>query len=135
MTEYAWRPPAINGGWEDVLRRQFIYPTDVEPFGPMGLRCKITTGGAVHTPGSIIVTQAAHDDDGIEWLHASIAWRDRDPSYAELAILFRAVFGRRRFAYQVFAPESEHVNIHEHALHLWGHVNGERLTPRVEGTV
>ena len=33
------------------------------------------------------------------------------------------------FAYQVFAPPTRHVNIHEHALHLWGRVDGKSITP------
>ena len=125
-----WRPPAINGGWENVLRKELFHVWDVEAFGPMGLRAKVSMHGQ---QGSVIVTQAEHD--GMEWLHASLAFAERDPTYLELAALHRAVFGRRRFAYQAFAPESEHVNIHQHALHLWGIVDGQRLTPKVEGTI
>jgi hypothetical protein len=29
----------------------------------------------------------------------------------------------------VFAPPSEHVNIHDHALHLWGRLDGARVLP------
>jgi hypothetical protein len=131
MTEYVWRPPAVNDGWEKVLRDfGFQFRRQVEPFGPMGLRAVIFYASDV---GSIIITQAEHD--GVEWIHASIAYVDRDPTYLELAALHRAVFGRKRFSYQAFAPESEHVNIHEHALHLWGTVDGARLTPKLEGSI
>ena len=131
MTEYLWRPPAINGGWEIVLAKLGIVAHDVEPFGPMGVRSKVTAKDGAR--GSVIITQAEHEDQ--EWVHVSLAFVDRDPTYLELAALHRAVFGRKRFSYQAFAPESEHVNIHEHALHLWGTVDGARLTPKVEGTI
>lgn len=92
------------------------------PFGPDGARCVAPDGA-----GSIIVTRADHID-GFEVCHASIAWPDRDPSYRDLVMLHRAVFGDG-WAYQVFAPASEHINIHEHALHLWGRADGEPMLP------
>jgi len=33
------------------------------------------------------------------------------------------------YAYQVFAPPSQHVNIHPYALHLWGKVDGSPTLP------
>jgi hypothetical protein len=68
--------------------------------------------------GSVIVNQ--DERDGAEWIHASIAWTDRMPTYEELVMLKAGVFGDRREAYQVFPPASRHVNIHAHALHLGG---------------
>lgn len=65
--------------------------------------------------------------DGEEWIHASIAGPTM-PSYDDLTRLHRAVFGDG-YAYQVFAPASDHVNIHEHAVHLWGRADGARVTP------
>jgi hypothetical protein len=75
---------------------------------------------------SIIVSVASFDD--IEWIHASIACTDHMPSYDELALLHKAVFGER-FAYQVFAPSAQHVNIHQYALHLWGRLDGNPVLP------
>jgi len=76
---------------------------------------------------SVVVTCA--DWDGVDWLHASIAHADRDPTYTELAQLHLAVWQGRGFAYQVFAPANRHVNIHEHALHLWGRLDGSNTLP------
>jgi hypothetical protein len=100
--------------------------TDIEPdpFGPAGLSLLI--GWHPHR-GSVIVTQAEHE--GVEWLHASIAYDDRMPDYSDLGVLHRAVFGRRRWAYQVFAPADKHVNIHGYALHLWGRADGAPVLP------
>src|SRR3954465_12933029 len=102
------------------------YRTDqVMPFGPAGLRVRIER---LAQRGSVIATQADHED-GQEWLHASISWEDQMPTYADLVALHRAVFGRRRWAYQVFSPEVGHVNLHEYALHLWGRANGNPALP------
>ncbi len=92
------------------------------PFGPDGWKI-------VHLGGnsSVIVT-CADQDDGLDWIHASIAHTDRMPTYADLKLLHAAVFGDG-WAYQVFAPPSDHVNIHEYALHLWGRADGKPALP------
>lgn len=68
---------------------------------------------------STVVFTAGDSLDGVEWVHASIAHADNMPAYSDLKLLHRAVYGDG-WAHQVFAPPSDHVNIHEHALHLWG---------------
>lgn len=80
---------------------------------------------AEHT-GRIIVTCAPHEGD--DWVHASISYPTRMPQYEDLKMLHQAVFGDS-WAYQIFAPSSEHVNIHEFALHLWGRVDGKPGLP------
>lgn len=93
-----------------------------EPFGSDGWSFKHRTGTS-----SIIVT-CADQDDGHDWIHASIAHHDRMPTYADLKDLHQAVFGGG-WAYQVFAPPSQHVNIHSYALHLWGRLDGTAVLP------
>lgn len=63
-----------------------------------------------------------------EWIHASISHPDRMPTYDELVLLHEAAFGDG-WAYQVFAPAEHHVNIHAHALHLWGRADGAAAMP------
>ena len=75
---------------------------------------------------SVIVSCAEHD--GAEWVHASMARPDELPTYNELKWLHAAVFGAG-YAYQVFPPPSDHVNIHEYALHLWGRHDGSAVLP------
>jgi hypothetical protein len=75
----------------------------------------------------IIVTVAPWED-GTEWVHASIAAVGCSPTYEELLELHRAVF-RDGYAYQIFVPETEHINIHATALHLWGRVDGKPELP------
>jgi hypothetical protein len=76
---------------------------------------------------SIIISEAPFKD-GNDYIHASIAGRDVMPTYYDLTMLHKAVFGGR-YAYQVFAPKSDHVNIHGYALHLWGRADGTRMLP------
>jgi hypothetical protein len=76
--------------------------------------------------GSIIVTVAPFDDG--EWVHASLSWNDHMPTYDDLRWLHAAVF-QDRWAYQVFAPAPDHVNISEHALHLFGRLDGASVLP------
>lgn len=91
------------------------------PFGPDGWKTVELNGQA-----SVIVTVSDHGEH--EWIHASIARADRMPSYDDLKLLHAAVFGDR-WAYQVFAPPSDHVNIHQHALHLFGKLDGSPALP------
>lgn len=51
------------------------------------------------------------------------------PTYDDLVMLHRAVFGLDSYAYQVFAPQRQHVNIHNFALHLWGRADGRAVLP------
>ena len=69
----------------------------------------------------IIVSLDTDSQPGVEWVHASISYqmRERIPSYSDLKMLHRVVFGDGH-AYQCFVPPSEHVNITSNVLHLWG---------------
>jgi hypothetical protein len=110
----------------DALRLRAVMGRDAwavpEPFGSDGWVMARRDGA-----GSVIVTCASVD--GAEWLHASIAGRDRLPTYHDLVRLHHAVWGTRGYAFQVFAPTKRHVNIHEHALHLWGRLDGVSPLP------
>lgn len=103
-----------------VLRRRGYRVGLPRLFGPAGWVVPVDDG-------SLIVTQA--DLDGTEWLHASIAFPDRDPAHADLSAVKAAVFGDQREAYQVWPAEVHHVNLHEHALHLFGRADGRRVLP------
>jgi hypothetical protein len=76
----------------------------------------------------VIVTCADYPPDNADWVHASMTGADNVPTYHELAALHRAVFGDG-WAYQVFTPTSEHVNIHDRALHLFGRLDGAPALP------
>jgi hypothetical protein len=101
-------------------RREWQPP---ERFGPDGWQI-VRNDRAI----SIIVS-AAPEDDGTDWIHASIARHDGTmPTYDDLQLLHKAVFADG-WAYQVFAPTADHVNIHQHALHLFGRTDGQQAIP------
>lgn len=78
----------------------------------------------------VVISCSPIPPDGTEWVHASISHPDTDPTYAELQHLHQAVWGDRDgFAFQVFVPRALHVNIHDHALHLWGRLDGRQFIP------
>ena len=105
-----------------TLRRAGLRPAPPEPFGGAGIG--ITLRG---DQGSVIVSQA--EFDGVQWIHASISRGQTMPSYEDLVTLKEGVFGDQREAYQVFPPADRHVNIHAHALHLFGRADGVRVLP------
>ena len=115
--------------------RQWTVPS---PFGPDGWSYRLppiieqiadgTTD--MHSARSLLVTVADHED-GQEWIHASIAGSEM-PTYDDLCRVHRAVF-RNGYAYQLFVPRDKHVNIHRHALHLYGRLDGKPVTPEFSG--
>ncbi len=137
MTDSVVPPLAINTGWREILRVHHIRILRERLHGPMGISLSVRSRIGVY--GSIIVSQSDNPDTpGIEWLHASLAWDHVMPTYEDLVLLHRAFFGRKRYAYQVFAPESEHISGtndrdglpgHEYALHLWGRIDGTPALP------
>lgn len=80
--------------------------------------------------GLALAAHLTRTGGGTLWIvHASMTRRDHVPSYDDLRRLHRAVWGDTGWSYQVFAPTHAHVNIHPHALHLWGRLGGEPLLP------
>lgn len=85
-------------------------------------------GSAGYGKGDLTALLSAHvERDGNRWLHLSLGRRTMLPSYEELQDAHRAFLGDR-LAYQLFMPESEHVNLHPFVLHLWAPID-HRPTP------
>lgn len=76
----------------------------------------------------IIVSHDPIAEPGVDWVHASISHREHMPTYADLKRMHDAVF-RDGWAYQVFAPPSDHINLHEFCLHLFGRLDGKPVLP------
>lgn len=105
-----------------------------EPFGPCGFRMYAFRHDRVEPIGTIIVTTSELADaqasgDFTDWTHASFSWVHRVPTYDELVLLKSAVWGDDGEAYQVHPRAERHVNLHEHALHLWGRADGAPVLP------
>jgi len=111
------------GGW---ILRSLKFDADNRPAGSV----IVTQSPApIPSPETAPIVDGRPSADLTEWIHASIAWTHRNPTYEELALLKTAVWGDKGEAYQVFATADRHVNIHEHALHLWGRADGARCLP------
>lgn len=110
----------------DILKARLILGRDrwqrPTEHGPDGWRMLSITGRA-----SVVISCA--EFDGVEWIHASMTGPDRVPTYDEMRLLHRAVWGDGGYAYEIHAPKTQHVNIHEHALHLWGRRDGRPVLP------
>lgn len=83
---------------------------------------------------SLIVSVADHAD-GIDWIHASMAGAAWLPGYEEMVLMHRAVWNGQGYAYEVFAPDDKHVNIHPYARHLWGRLDGKPVLPEFAGSI
>jgi hypothetical protein len=118
--------PVVNGL---VLRKRLGRDRWAVPqeFGCCGWQVDTLNDG---NRGRILVT-ADHQTDFANrrnWIHASISRLGVMPSYDDLKLMHAAVFGAG-WAYQAFAPDSDHINIHAYVLHLFGRVDGERALP------
>ena len=98
-----------------------------QPFGPDGWHYEHK-----HERGAVIITCSDHEGYDVKIVHASMAFVDRQPTYEEMAHLHQAVWPNG-WAYMVFAAPTEHVNIHENALHIWGARTGKPLLPSLSG--
>lgn len=114
---------------KELGRKTWGVPT---PFGPDGWRMdNLRTDDLAPRARIIITAGPSFDPDfdtDVDWLHASMSKSDGVPTYQELVDLHRAVWGDG-WAYHVFAPSADHVNIHATALHLWGRPDGRKLLP------
>lgn len=92
--------------------------------------------GALFRAGmsSSIIVSGSVESDRLRWLHASIARPASMPTYADMVFLHKHGIGSDRKAFQVFAPSSEHVNIHPYCLHLWHCLDGDALPDFTHGS-
>lgn len=105
--------------------RKRLGPADWAPptaHGPDGFQYRRKDRGA-----AIIVT-GWQEPDNVDWVHASMSRPAGVPDYEDLTRLHQAVWPAG-YAYQLFVPPSEHINIHPRVLHLWGRADGARVLP------
>jgi hypothetical protein len=58
-------------------------------------------------------------DDKADWLHTSVAYGHKLPSWEELGMVKRIFVGPNMQSIMVFPPAKEYVNIHPYVLHLY----------------
>lgn len=64
---------------------------------------------------------------GLGWDHVSVSLRNRVPTWAEMEQIKRLFFEPGETAMQLHVPPSEHINLHQHALHLWRPNDGREI--------
>ncbi len=86
--------------------------------------------------GLRVLVDCEFKPDGKPWLHVSYSRKDWIPSHADTCLI-KADFIGDRYAYAVFPPASQYVNIHEKCLHLWACMEGDdgRMLPEFSAVV
>lgn len=83
----------------------------------------------VHRNGLRLLIDCETKSDGKPWVHISVSRKDWTPSHADMALVKQAFIGER-YAYAVWPPRDQYVNIHKHCLHLWALAEGDgRVLP------
>lgn len=69
--------------------------------------------------GLRVLVDCSFKDDGKPWLHVSYSRKHWIPSHGDTVKVKEAFIGGDRYAYAVFPPQSQYVNLHPNCLHLW----------------
>lgn len=74
--------------------------------------------------------------NGGGWDHVSVSWKtpggDRTPRWVHMSLVHRLFFKEGEAALQLHVPPQDHINYHEHTLHLWRPRRGKPI-PRPPG--
>lgn len=81
-----------------------------------------------------VIMSCAQERDERVWLHVSLSRPDRMPTYDDMAEVKRVFIGPDKTAYQLFVPDTDHVNLHSHCLHLWSCLDGPVTPDFTRGT-
>lgn len=66
---------------------------------------------------------------GDGWDHVSVSLPTRCPNWLEMDFIKRLFFEDFELAVQFHVPVKDHINIHDHVLHLWRNHNQEIQLP------
>ena len=92
--------------------------------GPLGSDESLGNNGAFKitlkdkTVCYVICSAAAMPGQAIAWEHVSVSMKDRTPTWAEMCEIKDMFWDEEDCVVQYHPPKSDHVNIHEHCLHL-----------------
>lgn len=67
----------------------------------------------------IITVEWQDSDTETKWLHVSMSFKSKLPSYSDMKIVKNVFIGEDRTAFQIFPSNDQHVNLHENTLHLF----------------
>jgi hypothetical protein len=78
--------------------------------------------------GMTVLLSGRVELDGKRWVHLSVSYPDRLPTWEDLVYAKELFMGRESRALQVIPPRSEYINLHPYVLHLWSCIDGD-VTP------
>lgn len=67
----------------------------------------------------IITVEWQNEEPETKWLHVSMSFKSKLPSYADMKIVKNVFIGEDQTAFQLFPPNDQHINLHENTLHLF----------------
>lgn len=80
-----------------------------------------------------VIAEVKRYADDREWLHVSLSFPDRMPSWETLKSVRDLFVGRERTVLQVLPPAAKYVNKHPYCLHLWCCMDGDVTPDFTEG--
>lgn len=92
--------------------------------------------------GLSVIVSGSVEQDGKRWIHVSACrWgkgpsgkqRTKAPTYHDLRMVKEIFVGPDRKAVQVFPAKNEHVNLHDHVLHLFACMDEDPLPDFTRG--
>jgi len=94
---------------------QFSCPEGFELIQPWGDGYALREIGG----GLRVIVDCEVKANGFPWLHVSVSRKSWTPTHEDMAKVKRAFIGEDRYAYSIWPPREQYVNIHNHCLHLW----------------
>lgn len=79
--------------------------------------------------GMRVIWSVAIEMDGRVWMHVSMSRLNQLPTYHDQKRVKGLFIGEDRWAYSVWSPSAQHVNLHSNVLHLWAPLTGEPPLP------
>ena len=82
---------------------------------PASAHSRVIVAACTHMPrhGTIIASW------GLGWDHVSVSLPDRTPTWAEMSYVRRVFFHDHEVVMQLHPATGDHINVHDHCLHLW----------------
>jgi hypothetical protein len=108
------------GEREDRLLEDAITHLNVfEPPSEWVLKSEDPYGRTWACGDMLIVASAAIEDDNAVWVHISLSYPGKLPTWDDIKGVRNVILGSNRWAYQVLPPDDQSINIHPYCLHIW----------------
>lgn len=122
----AYSIPGTPKGWHFVTR--IVVPDDCCGYGTVFDRPK-----TARAPKARVMLSVDEIECGQQWLHLSVSHPHKNPSWHTIKEVKELFMPKDKYAIQMIAPKSEHINIHEHCFHLWMRLDGPTISDEIKG--